>query len=105
MKGRNIYIIESQSLQALIQAGNQVLAAAPVTVRSLPHIVTGLGADQTEVFFGTSRFRSVIVGKIKMSDAMIKSGKAELFHIVVRREISKIMPQSKRDGGKNISKK
>lgn len=36
---------------------------------------------------------------------MIKSGKAELFHIVVRREISKIMPQSKRDGGKNISKK
>ena len=25
MKGRNIYIIESQSLQALIQAGNQVL--------------------------------------------------------------------------------
>ena len=78
MKGRNIYIIESQSLQALIQAGNQVLAAAPVTV---------------------------IVGKIKMSDAMIKSGKAELFHIVVRREISKIMPQSKRDGGKNINKK
>jgi hypothetical protein len=40
-----------------------------------------------------------------MSDAMIKSGKAELFHIVVRREISKIMLQSKRDGGKNINKK
>lgn len=36
---------------------------------------------------------------------MIKRGKAELFHIVVRREISKIMPQSKRDGGKNINKK
>ena len=57
MKGRNIYILESQSLQALIQAGNQVLAAAPVTVRSLPYIVTGLGADQQfipvseEVFF------------------------------------------------------
>ena len=41
----DVHIIKIHALQALIKAGDQILAAAMVAVRTLPHIVTGLGGD------------------------------------------------------------
>ncbi len=42
----DIHIVKSHTHQALIQAGQQIFAAAPVAVRAVPHIKVSFGADQ-----------------------------------------------------------
>ena len=104
----DIHVVESKALQALIQARNQIFPASPVAVRSRPHIVTGFRTDdqfipisrklvpqnQTQILLCAPRLRAVIIGQVKMSNAMVKSGKAELFHIFIRSCISKIVPEA-----------
>ena len=92
----DIHIIQSHALQALIQAGHEILFAAPVAVRSGPHIITGFrGNDQfisipsqsfckdpSKIFLRTARYRSIIVCQIKMCNAMVKCCVAHVLHII-----------------------
>ena len=48
----DIDIIKPHALQALIQTGQQIFAASPVTVRPLPHIITGLRTDDQFITVG-----------------------------------------------------
>ena len=92
----DIHIIQSHALQALIQAGYQILFAAPVAIRAGPHIITGFrGNDQfisipsqsfckdpSKIFLRTARYRSIIVCQIKMCNAMVKCCVAHVLHII-----------------------
>ena len=41
----DVHVLQAHAFQALVQAGQQILARSPVAVRARPHIVAGLGAD------------------------------------------------------------
>ena len=102
----NIHIVKSQSFQTLIQAGNDIFLASPVTVRAIPHKITGFGADQdlipvdvkfflhdpAKVGLCAAWLRTVVIRKIKMRDSMIKCGKAQGFHVFINSSASKIVP-------------
>ena len=112
-----IYIIQSHTLQALIQAGYQILFAAPVAVRSGPHIITGFRRnhqfitipsqsfckDPSKILLSTARYRSIIICQIKMCNAMIKCCMAHVLHIVKIAVGAEIMPQSQRNCRKQQS--
>ena len=53
---KNIYIVQSHPLKALIQTGQQVFPAAPVPVRAIPHCISSLGADDQLVPVGGQFF-------------------------------------------------
>ena len=42
---KNIHIVQPHAAQALIQAGQQVFAAAPVAVRAVPHFIACFGGN------------------------------------------------------------
>ena len=102
----DIHIIQSHTLQALIQAGHQVLFTAPVAVRSGPHIITGLRGnhqfipvhtqilfqDTSEIFFCSTVYRSIVVRQIKMCDTVVKSSVTHVQHIVKIPIGSEIVP-------------
>ena len=102
----DIHIIQSHTLQALIQAGHQVLFTAPVAVRSGPHIITSLRGnhqfipvhtqilfqDTSEIFFCSTVYRSIVVRQIKMCDTVVKSGVTHVQHIVKIPIGSEIVP-------------
>ena len=108
----NVHVVQPHAAQALIQAGQQVLAAAPIAVGAVPHRVSRLGGDDqlvavghqvvpqnfAKVGLGRARFRAVVVGQVKVGDAVVKGGTAERPHVLVGRSIAKIVPQPQRDG-------
>ena len=53
---KNVHVIESQALQALVEAGEEVFARAPFAVGSGPHVVTGFGRDDQLVAMGGEVF-------------------------------------------------
>ena len=109
----NIHIVQPHAAQALVKAGQQVLAAAPVAVGAVPHLEPGFGGDDqlvavdaevvpqnfTEIPLGRARLGAVVVGKVKVGDAIVKRRAAERAHIFVGCRVAKIMPQPQRDGG------
>ena len=111
----NIHIVQPHALQAPVQAGQQVLAAAPVAVGAVPHQVTGLGGDDqlvavdaevvpqnfTKIPLGSARLGAVVVGKVKVGDAVVKCRAAERAHILIRGGVTEIMPQPQRDCGQH----
>ena len=111
---KNIHIRQSHTLQALIQTGDQIFSAAKITVRSFPHIIACLGTDDqfipvgihffpqdpSQITLCASRYRSVIIGKIKVGNTMIKGCKTHLLHILVIIIRTKIMPEPQRKGRK-----
>ena len=106
----DIHIFQTQPLEAGVEAGQQVFAAAPIAVRPRPHGVSGLGADDqlipvgrqllaqdaAKIFLRTARLRTVIVRKIEMGDPIVKSRNAQRLLILVRGSIAKIVPQAER---------
>ena len=107
----DIHIIQSHALQALIQAGHEILFAAPVAVRSGPHIITGfrgnhqfitiytqiLFQNTTEILFCRTVYRSVVVRQIEVCDTVIKSSVTHVQHVVKIPIGAKIVPQSQGD--------
>ena len=103
---KNIHIFQTHALQALVKACQKILAAAPVSIRAFPHIIACLCCDDqlitvwhqfffqdlAEIPFRTSIGRSVIIGKVKLCDTIVKSCKAQLLHVFIIRSISEIMP-------------
>ena len=104
---KNIHIRQSHTLQTLIETGNQIFSASKITVRSFPHIKACLGTDDqfipigthffpqdpSQITFRASRNRSVFIGKIKVSNAMVKGCKTHLLHILIIIIRAKIMPK------------
>ena len=109
----DIHIVQPHPAQALVQAGQQVFAAAPVAVGTVPHRVARLGRDDqliavghqvvaqdlAKIALGGTRLGAVVVGQVKVGDAVVKRGAAERTHVLVRGGIAKIVPQPQRYGG------
>ena len=102
----NIYIIQAKTFQALVKTGDQILTASPVSIRSRPHIIACLCADDqlisvcrkflsqdfSKIFLRTSRLWAIVVCKVKMCNSIIKCCEAHLLHILINTGISEIMP-------------
>ena len=106
-----VHIIEPHPFERLIEAGDQILAATPLSVRTVPHAVTGFGGDKefipvrTEIFihqtseigFCATGRNTIVVRKIKMRHAMVKSIPTDSTTAFKRRIVAKIMPESQTD--------
>ena len=107
----NIHIIQFHTPQALVNAGHQILPASVIPVRAVPHIISGLRSDDQfvpvwpEIFFHqpaqaalrASIDRPVVIGKVKLCDAMVKGSPAHGLHVVVIVLRAEIMPESQRN--------
>ena len=104
----DIHIVQMHALQALVEAGNQVFAAAVIAVRAGPHIVARFGADDhfvavrlhiarenaTEICFRRAGGRAVVVGDVKMCNAVVKGGKTHLTHGFKIARFAKVVPKA-----------
>jgi hypothetical protein len=111
MRIEHVDIVEAESPQALVATGEDVLAAAPFTIRAFPHQVAGLGRDDdlvamrgkfrshhlAEQLFGRAGRRTVIVGEIEMGDAGVKRRAQYLEGGSVIALRAEILPQAKAD--------
>ena len=102
----DIYIIQTKAFQALVKTGDQILTASPVSIRSRPHIIACLCADDqlisvcrkflsqdfSKIFLRTSRLWAIVVCKVKMCNSIIKCCEAHLLHILINTGVSEIMP-------------
>ena len=106
---KNVHILKTHSFQALIQTRQHIFSASPVPIRTIPHQISCLRADDqfisvrshlffqntSKMYLCASRLRPVIVRHIKMGDSMIKCRKTHPFHILKISSVPEIMPQSK----------
>ena len=86
MRVENVDIVEMHALQALFEAGNEHFARRTLSVRTFPHVITGLGGDYhlvamalevvavhlAESLLGAAEWRPVIVCQIEASDAVVE---------------------------------
>ena len=106
----DIYVVQSHPAQALVQAGHQILLAAPVAVRPRPHVVSGFGGDDqlvpvgpkalfqdaAEILLRRAVHRAVIVGQVEMGDAIVERSLAHVQHVVEIAVGAEIVPQPQR---------
>src|SRR5206468_2442210 len=104
-------IIQSHPLQALVETGQDIFAAAIFAIRSGPHAIAGLGRydelvamsgevgpeDRAESFLGRSGRWAIIISEIEMGDAQIESATADGAGIVETRVFTKIVPKTERE--------
>ena len=108
----DVDVIKTHPLQALVAGGDQVLAAAPFPIGTVPHVVARLGRDDefipmvakigaedfAERFLGAARGRAVVVGQVEMGDPEVKGGAADCLFGRMGRVMAEVVPQPKADG-------
>ena len=84
----DVDVFEPHALEALVEAGEQVFAAAPLAVGARPHVVAGLAGDHefvaiasevaaqevAEIDLRRARRRPVIVGEVEVGDPEVERG-------------------------------
>ena len=100
----NINVLEAHALQALIEAGQQILARSQISIGAGPHVIAGFGGDDqliaigkeiffqdlAESFFRRSVGRAVVIGEIEMRDAEIEGAAqhgAAIFEVIHAAEV------------------
>ena len=108
---KDIKILQSCPAETLVNARHQIFTGAISAIRASPHVMTGFGRDyhfipitlevlsqnSSEINFGTSGNRTVIVCQVEMSDTMIER---ILNHVGCHIEIvhtTEVVPQPQRD--------
>lgn len=111
MMVEDVDVVEVHALEALIEARDQVLAAAPVAVGPRPHVVAGfcrddeliaVGAEEpvhelAQIALGTAVGRAVVIGEVEVGDAVVKGRAAERFHRAVVCRVAEVVPETQRD--------
>ncbi len=106
----HVHIVEPQPRERLVEARQQVLAAAAGPIGAFPHLEPGLGGDHElvavrvqvpaqdlpEVAFRRAWFGAVVVGQVEIGDAVVKGGEHHLLHLAHRRQVAEIVPQAER---------
>ena len=109
----DVDVVEPHPLQALVEAGEQVLARAPLAVRAGPHVVAGLGGDDqlvapggevlaedaAEVGLGGAGRRAVVVGEVDVGDAEVEGAADDRPLRLERGVVAEVVPQAERDRG------
>ncbi len=107
----DIDVIDPHPPQRLVARGDQVLAAAPLTIGPRPHAIARLGRqhqfvaiprkvrrqDLSERLLGAARRRAVVVRQVEMRDAQIESRPAHRAFDVVGRVAAEVVPEAKAD--------
>ena len=113
MAVEDVHVVQAHPLQGRIEAGQQILARAPVAVRPGPHVVAGLGRDHqlvtvgpqvrchhgAEVGLGRAVRRSVVVGQVDMGDTEVEGPAQDRPLPIQRSVVAEVVPQPERDGG------
>ncbi len=109
----DVDVVQTESFQALVEAGEQVLARSQVAVGSGPHVPAGLGRDDefvaqgrevlaqdaTEVDFGTAVGRAVVVREVEVRDAAIEGTAQHRTRQIDRTVVAEVLPESEADRG------
>src|ERR1700733_7346216 len=107
----DVDVVESHPLEALLEAGQEILARAPPPARTRPHVVAGLGRDDDlvavglqvlaedppEIDLGTAVRRAVVVGQVEVGDAEIERTADHRPAIRERPVVAEVLPESERD--------
>ena len=108
MTVEEIHIVQIHALETLVEARHQILARAPVAVRTFPHIISCLGRDEEFVairleiilhqsahgFLGTSVWRTIVVGKVEVGDSVVEGIVGDGTASLVRIHSSEVVPES-----------
>ncbi len=111
MRVEDIDILQAHALQTLVKARQQVLARTPRPIRSGPHVVAGLRADDqlvpigfqiepqhlAEVGLRAARRRPVIVGKVEVCDPEIEGAAHHGASVFKRIHATEVVPEPERD--------
>ena len=109
----DIDIVKVHAPETLVEAGDQVFAAAPVAVGAGPHVVARLGGDDhlvavghevalhvdAEAALGLAVGRAVVVGQVEVGDAVIERRAQDLALHAKRRDLAEVVPQAQRERG------
>ena len=96
------------ALQALVERSHQIFPGTPVAVRARPHVVTCLRGYEQLVAVGSEvlihqsahRFlcravdRTVVVGQIKVGDAVVEGVVGDLTAALIGVDASEVMPEA-----------
>jgi hypothetical protein len=107
----DVHIVQTQSVQRLVQRGEQVLTRAELPVRAGPHVPSGFGRDEQlvavwpevagqdgrEVRLGRAVARSIVVGQVEMSHAQVERPAHDGVLSLQRSVIAEVVPQTERD--------
>ena len=108
----DVHVVQAHAFQALVEAGGHRFAAAPFTVRAVPHLVAGLGGDHdlvairlevagehaAEVLLRRAEGRAVVVGEVEMRDAAVERATQDAAAGLEHVGAAKVLPEPKRDG-------
>ena len=108
-----VHILQIHPFKALIETGDQILAGPPFAIGAGPHVVTSLGRDEQFVpigrerllhdlakgLFGRSVTGTVIVGQVKVHNAMVEGVVSHLEGVGKRVHVSEVVPQAQGDFG------
>ena len=104
----DVHIIQAQAFQRLVEAGEQVRAAAEVAIGACPHFIAGLGGDdefvavmfeilgeqQSAVLLGLAGLGAVVVGQVEVGDAVVEGGEDQGLHLVEWRDVAEVVPEA-----------
>ena len=113
----DVDVVESHPLQALVQAGEQVLARAPDPVGSRPHVIAGFGRDHqlvaaprqvalqdaAEILLGRAVGRAVVVRQVEVGNAEIEGAPDDGPLGLHRPVAAKVLPEPERHGRQHES--
>src|SRR5262245_59636008 len=113
MRIEDVDIVDAHPLQALVEAGQDIFAAAEFAVRSRPHAIAGLGRDDEFItmagevraqyvskgLLGRSRRRTIVIGEIEVRDAQVEGAPADGPGIVKDRILGEVVPETQRQEG------
>ena len=108
----NVHVFQPHPFQALVKAGKHILPAAPFAVGTRPHVIARFGADDdlvpvnaqvvfqnlAEIPLGAAVRGAIVVGEVKVSNAVVESGAAHVPHGFVAAGIAEVVPQAKGHG-------
>lgn len=113
MRVEYIHIVQPHAAEALIERCDEIFPRSPVAVRAGPHLISCFGGYEhfvaiwrertaehlSECFFGSAVARSVVVGQVEGSYAMVESCVHYLLAARQWREFAEIVPEAQRYAG------
>jgi len=109
----DVDVVDAEAAQALIQAGQQVLARSEVAVRPRPHVPSRLGRDHkliavrsevgaqnaTEIRLRTAVWGAVVVRQVEMGDAEVERAPQDGALAVDGAAVAEVLPEPQRHRG------
>ena len=106
----DVHVLQPHALEALVEAGDQILARPPLAIRPGPHVVARFGRDDQlvairtqvlrhhapEVLLGGAGRRSVVVGEVEVCDAEVEGAQHHGAPVLVGIDAAEVVPQPQR---------